>query len=125
MDTSNEGQELQRAMQAIRQKKHFRIQELQHETERLKDWREHVKSAPLTAFALSTTVGYLASRSIFARQERPEALQAGLGQNGKPEKSSLIWSLAAMAAPVVATAAQRYIVRQLSGILEGNHHGNL
>lgn len=63
MDFNDSGSELQERMRDIRAKRIHRVAELQNEAGRLVDWREHVKSAPLTALAGSALLGFVAVKS--------------------------------------------------------------
>ncbi len=60
--THNAGSELQDRMKCIRAKRIDRVAELQHEAVRMTNWREHVKSAPMTALAGSAVLGFFAVR---------------------------------------------------------------
>lgn len=60
--THNTGSELQDRMKCIRAKRIDRVAELQIEAGRMTDWREHVRSAPISALAGSAVLGFFAVR---------------------------------------------------------------
>jgi hypothetical protein len=69
----NEGSELQDRMKSIRAKRVARVAELQSEAGRMTNWREHVKSAPMTALAGSAVLGFIAVR-FASRMPAPTAV---------------------------------------------------
>jgi hypothetical protein len=63
-DQTTVGSDVVQRMSIIRSKRVRRVAELHNEAERMTDWREHVKSAPIVAIASSALIGFIASRSV-------------------------------------------------------------
>jgi hypothetical protein len=56
-------------MERIRAKRPRRLTHLAEQTERLTDWREHVRATPVTAFLVSMVGGMLVAKGIFAEKK--------------------------------------------------------
>lgn len=116
-----EPSELQRAMANIRRRRTFRLQGLHDQTERLTDWREHVKSAPLLAVGLGAIAGFAIVKAILPKPAPPAPPAAAVPRERRSKSNQLLQKAIAVAAPIAYTAIRNYTLGQLSGILGDRH----
>jgi hypothetical protein len=124
MDTEDLGGALQARMAVIRGKQQRRIAEVQTESERMIDWREHVKSAPLTALSISAIVGFLLMQSrqstkvqpvVFSNHTSPETAVRS-ERRGHP----LLGMALSLASNFALTAGKRFVIQQLQSFIKEN-----
>ncbi len=112
--------ELQMRMQSVRAKRIDRVAEFQNEAERLTDWREHVKSAPLASLAGSTILGFFAIQSVRCHTSataplKPESLSPQQHQVTSVFPSGYFTnSLFRVVTSIVLSAGKSYLTKQLN-----------
>lgn len=114
---------LMQAMAKIRAKRRRRLSELSHETERLTDWREYVKSAPIAAVAVSAVAGFALAGQVFSGSPKSGSHPAASADQATPEKvqrgilQSFAAGAVALAVPMVTMAVRRYAVEQFFNLM--------
>jgi hypothetical protein len=120
--THIEGLELQDRMKCIRAKRIDRVAELQNEAGRMTNWREHVRSVPMTALAGSAVLGFFAVR--FATRLpiattvalQPSSIQAINTVREPPlfHPASIISGAIRILSGIAITAGKNYLTQQLN-----------
>lgn len=109
------------SMEQVRVKRVERMAELSHEAQRLTDWREHVRAAPLAAITASVLTGMVCVSKLRPRgtQDRPKASSlphpvraAGVKRHSVFENA--IGTVTTLAMPLLANAFQK----QLTAVLQ-------
>ena len=119
---------LMQAMAKIRAKRRRRLSELSHETERLTDWREYVKSAPIAAVAASAVAGFAVVGQVVSGSAKPDSHRVPAATQAAPKQvqRGMLQSFAAgalaLALPMVTMAVRRYAVEQFFNMMRNNHH---
>jgi hypothetical protein len=120
--THNEGSELQDRMKSIRAKRTARVAELQSEAGRMTNWREHVKSAPMTALAGSAVLGFIAVR-FASRMPTPTAVvrqpveSQSINMVREPplmNPASMMSGAIRILSGIAITAGKNYLTQQLN-----------
>lgn len=120
--------EIAKKMEETRAKRHQRLARLSQEAERLTDWREYVRAAPLTSFAASLLGGALIANGVFPSKPKEagpyqenkdwEAAIKALQGQPKPAKSlgrSLLSLTKGIVFPIVMTVVRRQITQAVAG----------
>ena len=118
----NAGSELQDRMKCIRAKRIDRVAELQNEAGRMTNWREHVKSAPITALAGSAVLGFFAVRfasrlpaaTAVARQFDDAQAIHGVREPPFFNPASILNSALRILSGIALTAGKNYLTQQLN-----------
>lgn len=118
----NVGSELQDRMKRIRAKRIDRVAELQNEAGRMTNWREHVKSAPITALAGSAVLGFFAVRfasslpTATAVTKQPDTMQAINVVREPPlfHPASIMSGAVRILFGIALAAGKNYLTQQLS-----------
>lgn len=104
-------------MESIRQKRNLRLAELTEEKQRLTDWREYVRSAPLATVAGALVLGALASSRLVdaSRHQVPET-PAQFRRSGSPSatRPSLMGRVAGTVGSMALAIAMNTVKRQLA-----------
>jgi hypothetical protein len=119
----NNGLDLQERMKNVRAKRIHRVAELQNEAGRLTDWREYVRSAPITALASSTLLGFIAVQTV-TRAAAPASIrrQPELKSSSAPLESGFSTSGYLMSSAIRAltsialTAGKSYLTQQMNSL---------
>lgn len=112
--------ELQVRMQSVRAKRIDRVAEFQNEAERLTDWREHVKSAPLASLAGSAILGFFAVQSATRHPSAIVPLKRESLSSTPPQVTSIFPSgyftnsLFRAFTGIVLSAGKTYLTKQLN-----------
>lgn len=119
MNSELEADTIQNSMRSIRNRRHKRIGELKIEAQRLVDWREYVKTAPVVSVLSSVVAGFMVINA-FKRTHSPK-LQGPEAPSATPlkvaEGPKLNW-LIAMAMPIVTQAAKKYVMQGLKNAIQ-------
>ncbi len=119
MNSELEADTIQNSMRSIRNRRHKRIGELKIEAQRLVDWREYVKTAPVVSVVSSVVAGFMVINA-FKRTHSPK-LQGTEAPSATPlnvaEGTKLNW-LIAMAMPIVTQAAKKYVMQGLNNAIQ-------
>jgi hypothetical protein len=120
--------EIAKRMEQTRAKRSQRMARLSQETDRLTDWREYVRAAPLTSFAVSLLGGVMIANGIFQRtsqnsqsnqiEQKDWNFQAAMDGPRKPSKSlgrSLFSLTKGLLFPIVMTVVRQQITRAVAG----------
>ena len=105
-------------MEAVRAKRRERIADLNEESNRMTDWREHVRSAPLLALAASVAAGAVGVASLTGVPRRPTSSATENGSAASTKSTvahaalSAVWS---MAMPVLARYVKQRVAIAFSG----------
>lgn len=124
---SQERNQLAHGMDRIRSKRIGRTIELQNEVERLADWREHVRSAPVAAFIGSIVIGAMGVRSVVTTMEKTRLASANSvaptfqvaanatrqASAGKKPGARVIDTIVSVLLPIAARAVQQQVVKAL------------
>jgi hypothetical protein len=127
--SENQGPDLQERMANIRAKRIHRVAELQNEAERLTDWREHVKSAPMVALAGSALLGFLTMNAVKQPASKPsKAFDSSVRQAGATDvfppnyfKSSVI----RIVSRIALTLGKNFLAQQIQNISNKVNHDKL
>lgn len=120
MKPSDEAESLRSRMQRIRDRRVERVGELQREAQRLVDWQEYVRSAPVMSLLGSVAAGFLAVNVLKPAPPPSQSVQTTRSQS-RPRAAagtSLQWAISMMT-PVVTNAAKKYLMRSLTTALQG------
>lgn len=115
-------------MGRIRSRRSERVAEISSEAERLTDWKEYVRSAPMTAFMMSITIGAIGTRALFGgsgnRVGSPDknsvasATHSSLAESSSaPSKgvvTKLLSTILSLAMPIIINTARSQISRTVS-----------
>jgi hypothetical protein len=120
--THNVGSELQDRMKRIRAKRIDRVAELQNEAGRMTNWREYVRSAPITALAGSAVLGFFAVRfasrlpTATAVTKQPDDMQANNMVREPPlfHPASIMSGAVRILFGIALAAGKNYLTQQLS-----------
>jgi hypothetical protein len=105
-------------MEAVRAKRRERIADLNEESSRMTDWREHVRSAPLLTFAASVAVGALGAAALTGRStpstsSTPEIRTATSKKSTVAQAAlSTVWS---MAMPILTRYVKQKVALAIAG----------
>jgi hypothetical protein len=119
---------LMQAMAKIRAKRRRRLSELSHETERLTDWREYVKSAPIAAVSASAVAGFVLAGQVVSGSSKAESHRAFNANQATPKEvqsgimQSAVAGALAIAVPMVTMAIRRYAVEQFFNLMRNPQH---
>ena len=119
---------LMQAMAKIRAKRRRRLSELNHETERLTDWREYVKSAPIAAVAASMVAGFVVAGQVVSGSAKAESYRSSTANGAAPKAAqsgimhSAVAGALAFAVPMVTMAVRRYAVEQFFNMMRNPQH---
>ncbi len=111
------------SMEQVRVKRVERVAELSHEAQRLTDWREHVRAAPLAAVTVSVLTGFVGVSKLLKRsrgtRDRPTAssLPHPIRAPGLKRRSAFenaLGTVTTLAMPLLANAFQK----QLTAVLQ-------
>lgn len=129
----DEASELLSRMNALRSTGDRDVRQLQHEIERVVDWREHVRARPAAAAVTAAVVGFAVVRAGFAqRPQSPTATQTGPTQTGPQlagsttsaaAKKSATSSALAFVGGMASTLARQWISDYLKNELKAGSHG--
>ena len=136
--TTDEANELLRRMQSLRSTGNRDVQQLQHEMERVVDWREHVRARPTASAVAAAVVGFTVVRAVFAK--RPQApvqyvaaqTSQSLGQfptsqssasQPSPAARTAAGSALAFVGGMASTLARQWISEYLKKELKVGQHG--
>jgi hypothetical protein len=115
--------ELQARMAAIRANRIKRIAELQIEANRLTDWREHVRSAPLVSVVGSAIVGFLAVKSFSSSSAKLTAkVDTGVERATTPTRPTMVQTLIGLGCNLAMTAGKQYFMQQIQNAVNSNNH---
>ncbi len=112
-------------MERIRAKRSRRLLHLAEQTERLTDWREHVRAAPLAAFVASVLGGAFITKSIFGgrrssdqstyhRFESSGPAPQRAAESPRTPSRSLLSTVSSFVFPLVAAVARQQLLRALA-----------
>ena len=79
---SQSSSEIAAQMSKIRARRDLRVRRLATQSERLTDWREHVRAAPLTSFVVSILGGVLLVRSFQHSRRKNGPISVGSSTTG-------------------------------------------
>lgn len=110
--------DLQERMQRVRAKRAYRVAEFRMEAERVTDWREHVKSAPIPSLVGSVLLGFVAIQSVKRLTSLPatrkvESPMANPFQATSPSSSGYVMNhLIRVLTGVLVSAGKNYLAKQ-------------
>lgn len=127
MKADDEAKSLQSQMQKIRDKRAERVGDLQMEAQRLVDWKEYVRSAPVASLVGSVAAGFLVVSAFkqTASQPLPPMNQLAPPTNHLPSQASVVsrsnfqWAVS-MLLPIVTSAAKKHLMKSLSTVMQGS-----
>lgn len=128
MSVSEDGSELIRRMNAIRNASETHVADLHQEAQRLGDWREYVRAHPLLAFAAATMVGFsLTHRSLRPQpaasvSDAPSASAASTRATATAPPASLTAGAMAMVGSLASVALRTYATNYIRKAFEGTSH---
>lgn len=123
---SREADSIVKRMDVVRSKRARRVASLTRESNRLTDWREHVRSAPLLTLAASIAVGALGASTLTAAnasdETNPENSQDSLKTsiNRPRQRRSMATSVASAAWSFAMPLAVAFFKQQVSAALNNN-----
>lgn len=120
-------------MRRVRERGHLDAYELKLGVDRLSDWREHVRSHPLPAFAASAVIGFLTTRAVFPSPQPPKKVvrkgdkakgdkaknEEPVSENEVAAKAGITSAIAAMAGTMLMNAAKQYVTYQVQNRFRG------
>jgi hypothetical protein len=118
MNMDSTSAEIISRMEAVRDKRRERIADLNEESSRMTDWREHVRSAPLLALAASVAAGALGAASLTggSRRSIKSATENDTITSTKSKVAhaalSMMWS---MAMPMLTRYVKQRVALALAG----------
>lgn len=125
MNAVDEAQSLQNLMQKIRDRRSKRVGELQLEAQRLVDWKEYVRSAPVASVLGSVAAGFLAVNAFKQTLSKQQAPVLNPGQTPPVAVTgyNFQWAVS-MLSPIVMNAARKYLMQTLSTVMQGSSNEN-
>ncbi len=120
MISSDEADLLRSRMQSVRDRRAQRVGEIHSEAQRLVDWQEYVRSAPIVSLVGSVAAGFLAVSALRPGPPQPQSVRT-TSPSSEPRVASgsnFQW-MVAMVMPLVVNAGKKYLMHSLSTALQG------
>ena len=111
---SNNGQKIEREMSQLRQDLEQDGRQLVESTERLKDWREHVRAYPWLSVAGAAALGLLLAPSKSKASPRSSKSNQDDEVTAAAASGTLLGVVSATVGRAAATVATRYLMQKVS-----------
>ncbi len=121
------------SMERVRVKRVERLADLSHEAQRLTDWREHVRAAPLTAITASVLIGTLGVSKLLNRSRATrEPLNTNSMSHQDPAPAikrrsafeNILGTVTTLAMPLLANAVQKQLATVLQTLASTRSQGD-
>lgn len=110
-------------MNAIRNVSERHVAALHREAQRLVDWREHVRSAPIIAVTAASVVGYLAVSSVVGNKPSRTTVNTAAQSDGdalsQTAKTSIGAGVMAFVGSLASLAVKQYATNYIRNSLKG------
>ncbi|XZE46509.1 hypothetical protein SH467x_001795 [Pirellulaceae bacterium SH467] len=135
MHSSNESTEIQQRMERLREQSRTHASEVVRQSQRMLDWKEHIRSAPVTTFAIGALAGFTL---LYRRAGSTVATGSAVTTGVLPIRSSTVAAspppvtsaghsvrsmVLSMATSFLLSSGKRALLRGLQTYLAQSHHG--
>ena len=123
MDAS-EASRIREQMAKVRNKQPQRVADLSIQADRLTDWREHVKAAPITALAVSIAAGFGVASTLLQskRSKAPAPAPTPAARASVPAKAGIAATVGSFILPYATRWAKQYVTNMVSAAMENRRH---
>ncbi len=120
MNSQSDAESIRRNMEAIRLKRSERVLDLHLEVNRLVDWKEYVRVAPMASLIGSVAAGFIVANSLSRTTAAVEPpIPVGMQAITRETKATTIQWLGALLLPIATNAAKNFISQTLSQAVQG------
>ncbi|XZE32666.1 hypothetical protein SH501x_003421 [Pirellulaceae bacterium SH501] len=131
MHLESERNDIPMRMEKIREQSRMHATDVALHSERMLDWKEHLRSAPVTTFCLSALAGFAflyrrpnLSASVAMPMIRNEPGPASVSSSEPSAASSIRTMVLSMATSMLLTTGKQALLRGLQTYLAQSNHGH-